>query len=256
MITLAPYYRNIEGIKLNKKLKQRQGFDYKKCLDMMKLTFYKNNPNDYDFIVQTDELTQINHNVHRTVSSHLNLMESIMIGNMKYVHDSLGKHVLVGADHLICKDIGYFFDDRFDLGFFALPEFDSNFELNINNTVVLINKTDNNCQSIDTFFTDRYNKFKDLQASNKAWYGDQKSISLLLEDEKIITNYYESKKKKTLFRYKDLIVKIFPYGELYLKNVQNLKNFVIEDSDILIDFAGNNKVKQYFEVVFNKIMGI
>jgi hypothetical protein len=245
MITLVPFYKDInlsnEGIELNQ---MNKIFDYKKALYLMKNTFEKFNKN-YKFEIQTDNYTRLEFpNIFRSNLDNMNIMESVVVSNANYVQNNHGKMILVGADHLICSDVKNFFNDDFDIGIFVNG-------CNVNNTVVLVDKNETNQKYVNEFFVERTNVYNNLDLDTKLWYGDQYSLSCMLNKHDIIKKYLD-KKTKNIFQYNNLKVKLFDYGYL-VKGVKKGGDLKHNKTNILIDFKGVKR-KEHFEKIYNKIM--
>lgn len=229
---IAPFYKKIKKSG-SKHVNQRINVvNWIQILKMMKESFYKFNPKEYEFIVQTDSVTELlDLDCYRSPIDDDGLMASIVKSNTNFVKNHHGKMILVGADHLFVNRVDNFFEKDFDLAFFIGVKRKA-----VNNSVVLVNKNNSNSLLIDEFFQDRENIFFDeLQPKVQEWGGDQSSISHLLEKEKIISQYIEH--KKTFFNYNGLKIKLFDYGSNYVYaanrngSVDNLKG-----DAIILDF--------------------
>ena len=250
MTTLVPFYKEIK--KDSKQIEEMKTvFDYRNAVDLLKQSFNKYNPKN-KFVLATDqdtEMTQVE--CFRSDLKNMNIMESLTVSNTDYVVNNTGKMVLCGVDHLICNDIDKFFkreqnpsaDDTFDIGLFVRWD-------EINNTVVLVNKKENNKKSVDRFFERRLEHFYNLDTDVKSWYGDQKSYTTLLQEENILTDY--GTKSQRLFAAFDLKIKLFSYGQ-YVKPLKTGGGIKHNPSNILIDFKGPKR-KEHFESAFNRIM--
>ena len=49
-------------------------------------------------------------------------MESIIVANIDFVKNTVGKSVMVGVDNIVLNKIDNFFDEEFDLGICCLGE--------------------------------------------------------------------------------------------------------------------------------------
>lgn len=254
MINFAPFYKTMEpGEGYHKKLRKRlYEVDYLHGLKLCYDSFLKTNPNNR-FVVQTDEKTDIPYDCHRSAISELGLMESLIVGNLNFVKDHLGKSVLVGADHLVLNPIDNFFDEEFDLGFYCAGQFKEGAATNLSNSVVLVNANKSNHSKIVSFFQKRYDTFKTFPPESKSWWGDQLSLYVTLNETKIVDQFFSSNKTQRLFTFDGLKIKIFEYNRHYLKEVSSGGDVINPDpSDIILDFPGNNSIKKWTQKIYDR----
>lgn len=254
MIKFAPFYKDINpNMYHHKKLKRRIGnVDYRKSLQLLHDSFKLFNP-DNEFIVQTDHVTNLPYTCHRSDLIKYNLMESLIVANLNFVKDNIGKSVLVGADHIVLNSIGNFFNEEFDLGFFCSGQKNENEKLNLSNVVVLVNSCNNNHDKIVNFFNERHLIYKGYEEQYKSWWGDMLSLNHLLSRKNIISEFYESKKTKKIYDFDGLKIKIFEIEKDYVKWVNGDGIYNSGEQDILLDFPGDQSVKKYMETIFNDI---
>lgn len=246
MITLVPFYKEVK--KDAQQIEEmKQVFDYKNALYLLKESFEKfNSEQNKHFVLATDNDTEIDSNVKcfRSDLSNMNIMESLTVSNTNYVINNSGKMVLCGVDHLICNNIEMFYDDDFDIGLFVRWD-------QINNTVVLVNKTKSNKKHINNFFKKRLECFYNLDSDTKNWFGDQRSYSNLLQEENILTRYNENP-NITMYDGFGLKIKLFNYGK-YVKPIKTGGGIKYNPTNILLDFKGPQR-KKHFNDVYKKIM--
>ena len=254
MIKFIAFYKDVNESK-SKKLQRRQNlevFSYRKCLSYLKETFYKFNPK-HKFLIATDqhtELPDLGVDVIRDDLSQLLIMEAITRSNTNYVTQNTGKIVLAGADHLICGPIENFFEEDFDLGFWIFPDYDPSHRISVSMTIVLINKNENNEKKINDFFIEREKICLSLEKKERQWFADQKSLSMLLDQEDVIKQYHNNK-EQTIFDFRGLKIKFFPYyGKQFLTDVADNGKVEILDNSVLVDFPGH-KSKEYLDEVYN-----
>jgi hypothetical protein len=254
LIKVVSFYKdiNLEQEKA-KKLKARSTFDYKECQKKLFNTFKKFN-NGHEFIVSTDLNTTLEcypridrHNLNGKL-----LMESVAIANNNFIQQEEGKIILLGADHLFCGNVNNFFEDDFDIGLLIVDKFDESHCTNINNTIILVNSNKNNVYRIRDFFKNRLDICLKLPLNERRWFGDQKSISLLLESKNIISNYHKNKETNIIFDH--LKIKLIPWGSKYLKVVNSDGTYKKDDDDVLIDFCGGDEIKKFLNTVYLSIM--
>lgn len=245
MITLVPFYKDIQNDSAQI-AEMKKVFDYKNAIERLHTTFMKYNPTHY-FTLATDRHTQIKNNqikLHRTSLDNMNIMESLTVSNTDYVTTNTGRMVLCGVDHLICADISNFFwGSEFDIGLYVRWD-------QINNTVVLVNKTKNNEKFINNFFMRRLEHFYDLDNDTKTWFGDQKSYSNLLQEENLIQRHL--KENKSNFNAFNLRIKLMTYG-MGVRPIKTGGTIKENPKNILIDFKGPKR-KEHFENAFETIM--
>ena len=94
--------------------------------------------------------------------------------------------------------------------------------------------------------------FKTLPSEDQNWFGDQKSISLLLEQESIISEYHQT--KKLIQNFRGLKLKLIPWGQQYLKVVNNQGNYKKDTNDVLVDFCGGEDIKKHLNNIYQNIM--
>ena len=157
MIKFVPFYKDIDPTgSHHKKLRRRLGkVDYRKNLKLLYDSFKFFNPED-SFVVLTDNVTKLPYDCYRSDLSNRNLMESIILADLNYVKDNIGKSVLVGADNVVVGALKNFFDEEYDLGFYCISERNQDEKLNLSNGVILINSSDRNQDKIVDFFDQRY----------------------------------------------------------------------------------------------------
>lgn len=260
MIKFVAFYKKVGAETKTKKITKRLGlkkFTYEKCLTYLHETFKHFNPTD-EFLIASDAdtiLPKLPVDIIRDDLSTLLIMEAITRSNTNFVLKNTGKIILAGADHLICGPVKNFFQEDFDLAFWIFPEYDPTHRISVSMTIVLVNKTDKNSKQIDDFFLQREKISFGLDRKERQWFADQKSISLLLETQGIITDYHKNAGKKTIFNFNNLKVKFFPYYEKkYLTDVHDDGFVKINNESILVDFPGH-KSKEYIDEVYTKIMG-
>jgi hypothetical protein len=255
MIKIVSFYKDIDlNYEKTKKLRQRLSFDYKDCQQKLMTTLEKFNRDNCEFIVSTDNRTILKNylRIERNNLDNKLLMESVVIANNNFIQKEHGQILLLGADHLFCGNPSVLFEDQFDLGFLIVDIFDSTHRTNINNTIVIVNSNSNNLKNIRKFFKDRMEMFKTLPSEDQNWFGDQKSISLLLEQQNIITAYHKTKKE--FYMFDDLKIKLIPWGKKYLKIVDENGNYKKESTDVLIDFCGKDHIKKHMTTVYQNLI--
>lgn len=254
MIKIVSFYKdiNLEHEKI-KKLKVRTSFDYKSCQKKLFETLKKINTS-YEFIISTDNSTCLEPytKIERNSLDNKLLMEAVAISNNNFIQKESGKIILLGADHLFCGDPKILFDEEFDIALLIVDQFDQTHCTNINNTLIVINSNKQNINSIRQFFKDRLEICLNLPLNERSWFADQKSLSLLLEKESIISNYH--KNKNTFFMFKDLKIKLIPWGRKYLKIVDKLGNYKQDPDDVLIDFCGDYTIKKNLQKIYQQII--
>ena len=227
---------------------------YKECQKKLFETLQKFNKETCEFIASTDMHTKL-YDYPRIERNNLDnklLMESVVIANNNFIQKEHGQIILLGADHLFCGNPSVLFEDQFDLGFLIVDIFDSTHRTNINNTIVIVNSNSNNLENIRKFFKDRMEIFKTLPSEDQNWFGDQKSISLLLEQESIISEYHQT--KKLIQNFRGLKLKLIPWGQQYLKVVNNQGNYKKDTNDVLVDFCGGEDIKKHLNNIYQNIM--
>lgn len=255
MIKIVSFYKEVSlDHEKAKKLKQRISFDYKQCQKKLFETLNKFNKGDCEFIVSTDTKTKLDDypRIERNNLDGKLLMESVAIANNNFIQKEQGKIVLLGADHLFCGDPKKLYEDEFDMALLIVDSFDSSHCTNINNTMIVINSNNDNIKSIRKFFQDRLEICMKLPLADRRWYADQKSLSLLLERDNIISKYHKT--KKTFYIFNGLRIKLIPWGSKYLKVVNSLGNYNKDTDDVLIDFCGKEDVKKHLNVIYQNIM--
>lgn len=254
MINFAPFYKEISLKEVNnKKLKKRVGkVDYKKNLKLLHDSFKFYNPHN-NFIVQTDNITELPYPCHRSDLSHMNIMESLIVGNLNYVKDILGKSILVGADNIVLNPVDSFFDDDFDIGLFCISQRNQDEKFNLSNGVVLVNSNLQNHERIVDFFNERYLIYKNFDSQYKSWWGDMLSLNLLVSKKDIINQFYQSNKTTKFYDFDGLTIKIFEVNKDYYKWVDRDGHYNKSNEDILLDFPGDNSVKRHAELIFNSL---
>lgn len=245
---VAPFYKKLvssNNLEIDERIKN---VDWLANISMMRSSFYKTNPSDYKFIMQTDMHTEIDDiDAHRTDHKDLNLMASIVRSNTDFVLSHCDKMVLVGADHLFTGDVARFFEEDFDLGFFINVRRDS-----INNTVVLVNKNEKNKHLIDDFFVRRERVYyKELKRNIKEWGGDQESLAVLLQKNEIISEYVNTKKRD--FTFNGLKIKLYEYNEHFLRVVSNTNYNVFYENILILDFK-SVKRKSFIKKTYENLM--
>lgn len=255
MIKVVSFYKDIE-LKKEKttKLKARNAFNYKECQQKLYQTLEKFSKGNCEFIASTDNFTDIG-NYPRIERNDLDgklLMESVAIANSNFIKKEKGKIILLGADHLFCGNPDILFEDEFDLAFLIDNNFDEKFQTNINNTIVIINSTDNNFKKIKKFFEKRLQICMSLPLAERRWYADQKSLSILLEEKNIVTEYHRT--KNIYYDFDGLKIKLIPWGNKYLKVVNSQGEYKKDIDDVIIDFCGKDTIKQHMHAIYEKIM--
>jgi hypothetical protein len=254
MIRFAPFYKDINpDASHHKKLKRRIGnVDYRKSLKLLYDSFKKFNPHN-EFVVQTDQSTDLPYACHRSNLSKFNLMESLVVANLNFVKDHIGKSILVGADNIVLSSVDNFFEDDFDLGFYCIGQKNENEKLNLSNGVVLINSNNSNHDRIVNFFNERHLIYQGYDEQYKSWWGDMLSLNHLLSRKNIIHEFYESNKTKKIYNFDGLKIKIFEIDKEHVKWVNGEGLYNKGEKDILLDFPGDQSVKKYMEIIFNDI---
>ena len=256
MIIFAPFYKQITTEPLSKKLKNRiehPTFSYLESLKLLEMSFKKYNT-EHDFIVCSDLETVIDYNnIFRTDTKDLYIMEAITVANTNFVKEHTGKIVLAGADHLVRTKIDEMFSEEFDLGFWIFPNFDPSHRVTISMSIVLINSHNNNKKEIENFFNQRQQICFSLDKKERHWFADQKSISLLLETQNIISDYHKFNGEQTIFKFGNLKIKLFKYGIDHIKEViiTETDEIKLDPGGIIIDFPGH-KTKNYFYDFYKK----
>lgn len=255
MIKIVSFYKDIVlGQEKTKKLQQRTSFDYKTCQKKLFETLQKFSQGNCEFIASTDMHTELDNypKVERNDLDGKLLMEAVAIANNNYIQKEHGKIVLLGADHLFCGNPEFLFEDDFDIALLIKDSFDSRHYTNINNTLVAVDLSTSNKEQIKNFFKERLDICLQLPLKERRWFADQKSLSLLLEKEGIISEYYKTKKSIHYFR--GLKIKLIPWGQQYLKVVDNQGNYKKNIDDVLIDFCGKEDIKTHFNSIYKDIM--
>ena len=255
MIKIVSFYKDIvlEQEKA-KKLKQRMSFNYKECQKKLFETLQKFNKGTCEFIASTEMHTKL-HTYPRIERNNLDgklLMEAVAIANDNFMQKEQGKIIFLGADHLFCADPSIIFKDEFDIALLIVDSFDSNHYTNINNTIVVVNSNKTNIKGIRKFFKDRLDICLQLPLQERRWYADQKSLSLLLEQENIISEYHKT--KKTIYNFRGLKLKLIPWGSRYLKVVNSQGTYQKASDDVLVDFCGKEDVKKHLNNIYQSIM--
>ena len=255
MINFAPFYKDIDpdtGID-HKKLKRRIGkINYREKLNLLYESFIMFNQHN-KFIVQTDETTILPYTCNRSNLNNLNLMESIIVANLDFVKNNVGKSVMVGADNIVLNKIDNFFDEEFDLGIFCLEERDPNEKYNVTNGVILVNSNLENQNKIVDFFIQRHEIYKTFDYKYKTWWGDMLSLNVLLSQKEIVSKFYESKKTKKIHDFNGLKIKLFEVNKKYYKFVNSDGYYNKNKNDILLDFPGDALIKRHAKTIFENI---
>mgnify|MGYP001158761207 CR=1 FL=1 len=259
MITLVPFYRDVidPSPSLKKHLNARQNFDYRLTVSRMSDTFLKFSGKNAKVVVQTDMTTPFeNYDVFRSDISAHSLMQSIVQSNTNYIKNcDLGKHVLVGADHLFMGDGNIFFEDDYDIGLYVRSHANEPITRQINNTAVCVNMKSNNKNEIINFFIDRENEY-DKNTQYHDWYGDQHSIFATLQRYNIINEYWSHKKSKQFFDYQGIKIKLMEYNKEYLMMLNRNGEMEFDKSKaVMLDFKGEDFLqKKYINEIYNNIM--
>lgn len=244
---VAPFYKKLETSDNHEIEKRIERINWVDNILMMKNSFYKFNHRSYKFVMQTDLHTAIQGvATHRTDHGDLNLMASIVRSNTDFVLSHCDKMVLVGADHLIVGDVADFFREEFDIGLFINVTRDS-----INNTVILVNKNEENGGLVDEFFIQREKTYNELDLDTRQWGGDQKSITLLLEKNRIISEYMNTNRRDFLLN--GLKIKLYEYNVhfLYAVNSENHKEFT--KNMLILDFKSLLR-KTYIKKTYENLL--
>jgi hypothetical protein len=255
MIKIVSFYKDIilEQEKA-KKLKQRASFDYEECQKKLFETLQKFNKETCEFIASTDMHTKL-YNYPRIERNNLDgklLMEAVAIANNNFIQKEQGKIILLGSDHLFCAEPSIIFEDKFDIALLIVDSFNSNHYTNVNNTMIVVNSDETNIKGIRKFFKDRLDICLQLPLEERRWYADQKSLSLLLEQESIISEYHQT--KKLIHNFRGLKLKLIPWGQQYLKVVNNQGNYKKDTDDVLVDFCGGENIKKHLNNIYQNIM--
>jgi len=255
MINFVPFYKDISltdgGI--HKKLKKRLGnVDYRKSLQLLHDSFIKFNKHNR-FVIQTDQKTNLPYDCYRSNLSSLNLMESLIVSNLNFVKDNLGKSILVGADNIVVGSVDNFFKEEFDLGFYTQGKLHEDERFNLSNGVVLVNSNNNNHDAIVNFFTLRHIIYKGYDEKNKSWWGDQLSLYHLLSRKNIISEFYSAGNTKKIFDFDGLKIRIFEVNKDYNKWVDSNGNYLKSNDDVILDFPGDQSVKKYMQIIFDSL---
>lgn len=257
-IQTVAFYKDTSKEDKSKKLSQRLNlniFSYEKCLAYLKESYDYHNK-DNCFIVATDLSTNVgNYNYFRSEIDDLLIMKAITKSNTEFIINSTGKLVMIGADHLFCGPVDRMFDDDFDIAFWMTHRaFEPTHRLNLSMTMFLVNKDISNCEKINDFFTLRESICFSLPVNEQKWFADQKSLSLLLEKEGIVSDYFKNERKKTIYNFMGLKVKLFTYGEHYMAAVTDDGKLDLKKDTVLVDFPGQYS-KEYLNRIYNQLKG-
>lgn len=254
MINFAPFYKDIHASEVtHKKLKKRVGkVDYRKNLHLLHESFKMFNPSD-NFIVQTDSITDLEYTCHRSNLSQLNLMESLIVANLNYVKDNIGKSILTGVDNIVLGSVHQFFNDEFDIGLYCLGQPNTDEKFNLSNGVVLVNSNTVNHDKIVHFFSERYSIYKKFDEKYRTWWGDMLSLNHLVSRKNIVSKFYESNKTKKHYDFDGLKIKIFEVNKDHYKWVDSNGDYNKSNDDIILDFPGDNSVKKHAEIIFKNL---
>ena len=256
MITLAAFYKDLKETKLSSKLTKRiknNKIDYRSSLDMMQQTLLKTNPTA-TFTVKTCNETQLNYaNVFRTNCTRINLIESFVKCDLNFVRQHYGKTIMVGSDHLVCGDLKKFFEEDYDFATCIQNNtFDSTHRTNVMNFMFINDRDAKTHKRLEKFFLRRYEIFKTFEEQDRLWWGDQKSLSVALNSQGHIQNFYDSNGKDNIFELNGLRIKLFRYPNSYITR-PNREGTANIDESIIVDFAGD-QAKKYVNGIFNGIM--
>lgn len=256
MITLAAFYKDLNETKIAKKLNKRiktNTIDYRDTLYKMQKTLAKTNPSA-KFIIKTCNETPLDfENVFRTSCADTNLIESFVKCDLSYVQQHYGKTVMVGSDHLICGDLNKFFEEDYDFATcMQNTSFDESHRTNVMN-FMFVNKNKNNHDKLVEFFDRRYEVFKSFPESDQLWWGDQKSLSVTLDEYGDLQNYYKSNGTSDTFNFKGLKIKLFKYPHNLIIRPNEQGNGLLKES-VIVDFAGAGEVKKHVNTMYQTIM--
>ena len=271
MIELVAFYRDLSktAVGTSPDLLKRVGqFNYVAALTLLSHSLKHWHPNDSRFVVQTDWETRLDFdNLFRTNLAPYNLMESFIIANIDYVQNNTGDLILSGADHLVCGSFAPLFSEDFDLATVTYGgdyppggSFSIDHRTNVIN-IFFMRVNHKNRERIISFLLRRYEIYKSFSQSDRVWWGDQKSLSVLLETEGILTEHFDSNRQKCDFQMMGLKIKLLPYGGDYIIGIagknndwSNVEGIVhTKDTACILDFAGEMHIKAYFLDAYKKI---
>lgn len=248
MITLAPFYRDIDLRKESRALTENSGVvDYRDCLTMLIDTLRATNSH-CDYRICSDRNTKFDfpeHKIFRSDLDGMNLMESLVVSNTEFVRNHMGNAVLCGSDHLLANSMRSIFDDDFDVALMFNGE-------SINNTAVLIKSNSQNHQRVSEFFQARLEAYRSLDQDTRLWLGDQISYTRVLQQWGFPTDHRELV-GRTLRR-NDLNVKFIEYNVDFVWGAKKSGSGYFRNA-VLVDFKGPRR-KQWFVKCYRRIMNI
>jgi hypothetical protein len=248
MITLAPFYRDVDlGQESQKLIKNSGVVDYRACLHMLVDTLYRTNPG-CDYRICTDQQTPLDfpsHKIFRSDLAQRPLLESLVVSNTEFVHQHQGRAVLCGSDHLLANSMSDIFNDDFDICLLFSGD-------EINNTAVLINTNLDNHHRVREFFDIRQQAFYDLPADRRLWLGDQISYRHALRHYDFPGHHSEL--IGHTHRRRKLNIKFIEYNVDFVWGAKKSGTGYYRNA-VLVDFKGPRR-KQWFVPVYRKIMGI
>ena len=248
MITLAPFYRDIDIHKESQALTENSGVvDYRDCLTMLIDTLRATNPG-CDYRVCSDQDTRLDfpeHKIFRSNLSGMNLMESLVVSNTEFVQSHRGNAVLCGSDHLMANSMHSVFDDDFDIALMFNGE-------SINNTAVLIKTTPKNHDRVQEFFQDRLQAYRDLDTGTRLWLGDQISYAHALHQWGFPRDHRDLV-GRTL-QQRGLNIKFIEYNVDFVWGAKKSGTGFFKHA-VLVDFKGPRR-KQWFVRCYRRIMNI
>lgn len=248
MITLAPFYRDIDLKRESHALAENSGIvDYRDCLAMLLDTLRATNPG-CTYRVCTDQDTKLSFpesHIFRSDLRGMNLMESLVVSNTDFVSQHIGNAVLCGADHLLANSMRDIFNDDFDIALMFNGEA-------INNTAVLIKTNPHNHARVTKFFQDRQQAYRDLDPGSRLWLGDQISYTRALEQWGFPTDY--RKLVGRTLRQDRLSIKFIEYNVDFVWGAKKSGSGYFRNA-VLVDFKGPRR-KQWFVKCYQRIMNI
>lgn len=248
MITLAPFYRDVDLGQESRELVKNSGIvDYRACLHMLVDTLHRTNPG-CDYRVCTDLNTPLDFaadKVFRSDLSGMSLMASLVTSNTEFVRHHQGNAVLCGSDHLLANSMRDVFNDDFDICLMLSGD-------EINNTAVLVKTNNDNHHRVLEFFETREQFFHELDQRHKSWLGDQVSITRALRHYDFPSDWKELVGRT--HRRRKLNIKFIEYNVDFVWGAKKSGSGYYRNA-VLVDFKGPRR-KQWFIPVYRRIMGI
>jgi hypothetical protein len=270
MNTIVPFFRNVpDKFKENEIQSREKFFDYKKAIEYMHKTFTKFNSTPHKFIIQSDYSTYLDNKLaYRTHLDELNLMESFVVANIDFLQNNSGNIALLAADQLFCGNVDQIFSQDFDLATITYGndyppsgKFQPHHRTNIVN-LFFVKMNDANRSLIIKFFLDRFSIYKSLPSDERLWWGDQSSVSRLLERELVLTEHFASRREKVSFNFGGIKLLLLPYGGDHVAAIGGRRNnwsevpsqLKLKSSQVLIDFAGGEQIKKHFNSIAEALL--